>query len=55
MMRRVVIRAAERFRAACHRNRQAWAGEADDNGRSDLWLSRAEAMSAFIRFIEEGG
>jgi hypothetical protein len=46
---RRAVRDAESFRKYCHAQHRAW--KPGDDGRSDLWLSRAEGMSAFIDWM----
>ena len=35
----------------CHEQRRAWQGQPDDMERSELWLSRAMGLSAFIDWL----
>jgi hypothetical protein len=44
---------AREYRKHCHEQSRAWWGQPDDDGRSDLWLSRAEGMSSFLNWLGE--
>lgn len=46
---------AQAYREYCSERRRAWSGRPDDEGRSDLWLGRQEAMGSFIEWMQRDG